>query len=163
MIVRILLLLLLGFGVNAQNVSINDLSFENDFEEQKIREFKDNNDYLAVLIGSSGRGSNEILKKAEAQLDELYQSLNPEKLKKKSAKKKIKKIFKAVQNDLLVRYSLENQLVEIFENGRYNCVSATAIYALILEKFAIQYRITQEPEHVYLTAIFEDLNIVMYL
>lgn len=161
MIVRVFFFCLLGFALQAQNVSLNNLSFENQFEEEKIREFEENHDYLAVLIASSGRGNDEILKKAEAQFEALYQSLNPEKLQKKSPKKKIKKIFKAVQNDLFIRYSLENQFIEVFENGRYNCVSATATYALLLNRFAINYRITQEPEHVYLTATFDDLSIVM--
>ena len=59
------------------------------------------------------------------------------------------------------RYNRENQFIEIFETGRYNCVSATAIYALMLEKLEIDYSITQEPEHVYLSANFEGSTILM--
>ncbi len=159
--IRILLLCLFCSALNAQNITFEDLSFQNDFEKQQILKFKENSNYLAVLIASSGRGNNEILKKAEEKMDEVYLSLKPEKLQNKSPKKKIKKIFKGVQNDLLVRYNLENEFIEVFENGRYNCVSSTAIHALLLERFKINYIITQEPEHVYLTATFPALNIVM--
>ena len=161
MILRLLILSLLCFGLKAQNISVDDLVFSNDFEEKYIREFKEQSNFLALLLASSGRGNEELLKNSEQRLEEIYQSLKPEKLQNKSAKKKIKKIFKTVQNDLFVRYSLENEFIEVFETGRYNCVSSTAIYALFLEKFNIQYIITQEPEHVYLTAVFEDLNILM--
>lgn len=159
--IRILLLCLFCVGLHAQKITIEDLSFQNEFEKEQIQNFRENPNFLAVLIASSGRGNKEVLKKAEAKLDEVYLALNPEKLQKKSPKKQIKKIFKGVQNDLLVRYNLENQFIEVFENGRYNCVSSTAIYALLLERFNIKYIISQEPEHVYLTATFNELNIVI--
>lgn len=158
---RILLFCFLCFWGNAQVIDVNDLSFSNDFEKEKVLEFKETKDHLAVLIASSGRGNPEILKLAQDKFEELYLSLNPEKLLKKSPKKQIKKIFNAVQDDFLIRYNLENEFIEIFESGRYNCVSSTATYALLLDRFNISYVITEEPQHVYLTAIFDEISIVL--
>lgn len=151
----------IAFGLSGQTVQLEDLKFQNEFEKEAISSFQTDSNYLAVLLASSGRGTDSRLKSSSQRLKDIYLGLEPEKLKRKSAKKQIKKIFKSVHDEMLQRYKLENQFIEVFETGRYNCVSATAIYALLLEDFDIQYSITQEPEHVYLTAHIDGNTIIM--
>jgi tetratricopeptide (TPR) repeat protein len=51
-----------------------------------------------------------------------------------------------------VQYRLQTSFQKLFENGDFNCVSATALYAIICEKLDIPTRIVEVPQHVYLIA-----------
>jgi len=41
----------------------------------------------------------------------------------------------------------------IFEAGIYNCVTASMLYALILDHYQIPYEIKEKPTHIYLVAL----------
>ncbi|MGB0177310.1 MAG: hypothetical protein ACPF9D_09090, partial [Owenweeksia sp.] len=68
-------------------------------------------------------------------------------------------IFDAVQDNWLVKYQYENRFADLLKNGYFNCVSSTALHALLLERFNVPYTITEEPQHVYLVAQPENENI----
>lgn len=145
----------------SQLVTVADLKFQNDFEKQSVLNYPVDSNYLAVLLSSSGRCTEQLYARCEIQLEEVYRSLNPEKLVTKKPKKQAKKIFNQVHDQLLTKYQLQNQFVEVFETGTYNCVSSTAIYALILERLKIPYSIAEEPDHVYLVGHFGEDHILM--
>ena len=46
----------------------------------------------------------------------------------------------------------KNSFADIFNNGFYNCVSSTAMYAIIFSKLDIPYQVMEKPEHVFLIA-----------
>ncbi len=75
--------------------------------------------------------------------------------------KKVKLIFKTVHAEFLKKYQGLTTLSEIFENGTYNCVSATALYALVFSHYNIPFQIKEKPTHVYLVAYPENLNILV--
>ena len=68
------------------------------------------------------------------------------------AGKKLKTIYKSVHEEFLVKYSEETYFNDIFINGNYNCVSASALYAYVLDELGISYLIKETPVHVYLIA-----------
>ena len=48
------------------------------------------------------------------------------------------------------RYQDHTTLYELLERGRYDCVTGTALYALLLEALQINYQVQELPYHVYL-------------
>lgn len=118
-------------------------------------------DYIEILVAASEHSTEADYNLVQARLNELIESLNPARFEGYSDSKKIKKIFNIVQDDLLVKYHLENQFLEVFKSGRFNCVSSTAVYAILLEEFNIPYQIIEVPEHVYLIAQPNGQSIVM--
>jgi hypothetical protein len=66
--------------------------------------------------------------------------------------KKLKTVYKAVHDEFFTKYSLESNFNDIFLNGNYNCLTASALYAVILDRLGIKYTIKQTPVHVYIIA-----------
>lgn len=95
------------------------------------------------------------------QKKELEALINKYQLKKKSDAKLVKWIYKDVHKELFTMYELENHFDDVFEKGYYNCLSATAIYGMILEELEVPYQLNILPNHVNLTAFPETHNITI--
>jgi hypothetical protein len=66
--------------------------------------------------------------------------------------KLMKELHKKVRERFLSNYKYVSPFHHIFESGQYNCVSATALFALVLEELNIPYAIQEQPTHVYIMA-----------
>jgi hypothetical protein len=86
---------------------------------------------------------------------------NQKETKGKSEEKTLRFINQFVHQSFFTRYEKRNSFSSIFVNGTYNCVSATALFALILDRLSIPYQIRERPEHVYLVAYPSSLKIVL--
>ncbi|AHM61235.1 hypothetical protein D770_14905 [Flammeovirgaceae bacterium 311] len=107
--------------------------------------------FRLLFIGSPG--ADPSLQAGYArQLKEFITQLSPKVDKAKGAQKKIKLIHKEVHNTFLKKYVLVNHFADIFSKGEYNCVSATALYAFVLQQLDIPYTIQETPTHVFLIA-----------
>ncbi len=78
-------------------------------------------------------------------------TLYPERKKEKV----LKKIFEAIHKEFLIKYTDNVQFSEIFKSGTYNCVTSSALYALIFRRMDIPYLIKELTTHVYLTVLVE--------
>ena len=79
--------------------------------------------------------------------------------KEKKEKKRIKFIYDAFHDTFLKKYNSSVFFSEIFKNGNYNCVTATALYCYVFEKLDIPYKVKDLPTHVYLIAYPDLYNI----
>lgn len=133
------------------------LVFQNDFEQAAFTALeKGDTSYLQIFMAARGdQDSLGYLKNCEV-LDEIILELDSAKLMRKSPKRIVKKVFNTVHDRLLIKYELENQFVEIFETGYYNCVSASAIYSYCFEALGINHSVVEVPTHVYVIAQIED-------
>lgn len=68
------------------------------------------------------------------------------------SKKQLKDIYKSVHSEFLKKYDADKYFSDIFSTGEYNCVTASALYALILDRLKIDYIIKRTPDHVYIIA-----------
>lgn len=66
--------------------------------------------------------------------------------------KKVKTIYKLVHKRFLNVYKLQNSFTNIFETGEYNCVSGSALYAIIFHLMDIPFQVVEAPQHVFLFA-----------
>jgi hypothetical protein len=66
--------------------------------------------------------------------------------------RRLKAIYNGVHSEFLKKYVEEAYFNDIFITGNYNCVTASALYALILQELAIEFMIKETPDHVYIVA-----------
>ena len=140
----------------------NELSFSSPFEKSSFQGFlKENNkDFARLFLANSGTADQD-LKFFEDKFNHTLNEINSSDALKKKNDKKIKYIYQLIHDRFLVKYEAENRFYEIVKTGNYNCVTATALYALFFEKLNIPYTIKEEPTHVYLVAYPNAENILI--
>ncbi|QHT70613.1 hypothetical protein GXP67_30150 [Rhodocytophaga rosea] len=133
-------------------VRMEEITYNSPFEKQAFGEYfmQDKKNYLALFMAvSKETGSSEFAAANQAYQENLKQ-LNTADLQKKNEAKKVKAIYSQTHERLLSKYEMKNHFHEIFKNGNYNCVSATALYGLLFDDMQIPYTIKESPTHVYL-------------
>lgn len=105
----------------------------------------------------------------DQKIDLLYEAMpesSPQKLKKEltsfihdlrtfdsqSPEKRVKKIFTLTKKKYLGTYYLYAFFPELLTEGHFNCVTGTALFAVIFEELDIPYSIVEVPQHVYIVA-----------
>ncbi|WP_430815175.1 hypothetical protein [Carboxylicivirga sp. RSCT41] len=128
------------------------LNFNSSFEEAAFTNLSDsaNVDYLHLLMAITPRSDELTQVNAQLQIDNFIKTLDPKKLQHPKHDKVIKYLFKSVHNNFFRRYDEKAFFSDIFIAGLYNCVSASALYALIFNELNIPYEIKELPTHVYL-------------
>ena len=79
--------------------------------------------FISVSEGTTRENYNEIASKIDGYCNEKRNS----NLLTKSPKKIIKTLYKEVHLEFLEKYELENEFTSVFKDGRYNCVSGSAM------------------------------------
>ena len=134
-------------------VRISEIKFNSDFEREYFSRLfvkKESPDYLPLFLATDKTSNTSTHKSANQRIESVIQQLDKLDINSKSEAKKIKAIYKTIHDEFLKKYELENNFNEIFQTGNYNCLSATALYSIILEKYNIPYVIKKAPKHVFL-------------
>jgi hypothetical protein len=134
-------------------VFFRELTFYSEFEKETFDRYRRRDTDLFAFFMANGNLLGET--KIREQKNMFYRYLHAvgyEKTANKKNDKRIKFIYDNLHSKFLTKYELKNRFEEVFYNGYYNCVSATALYALAFEDLAIPYSIKEEPTHVYLVA-----------
>lgn len=135
-------------------LKFGELNFGNDAERTAFESFNKNGAESSVfdlLFVAQDKEFKAGKKSAEQRLDACVNHLKTE-LEGKSEIKKVKIVFDYVHREFLKVYKLRNDFVSLFALGEYNCVSASALYALVFDRLNIPYQIQETPQHVYLVA-----------
>lgn len=96
--------------------------------------------------------NQELYAKGKIQIDRHIKNLKSKKIHLKPLKKQIKTIYKTTHSKFFKKYDEKAFFNNIFENGNYNCVTASALYALLFDEFNINYSIRETPTHIYIIA-----------
>src|SRR5690606_4233018 len=135
-------------------VSVNHLSFRSSLEKEVLTAHfsgKETNPFMLFMANGllvNETSANDSYKKFQTHIS----SLNDEKVRNKKNDRKVKYMYDYIHNTFLKKYEERNRFEEIFQTGYYNCVSASALYALAFEELNIPYTIKELPSHVYLVA-----------
>lgn len=159
-IITCFILLIPVFG-NSQDtlVYFRELSFSSDQEKSAFTQFfnKNEKDYF-LLFSQAGKTPSSSSK------DKFYTYLNKmgyEKMADKKQDKRVKYVYENVHNAFLSKYEAKTLFSDIFVNGDYNCVSATALYCMAFDYFKIPYVIKEKPNHVYPVAYPESQQVIV--
>ncbi len=88
------------------------------------------------------------LEKFEAKVNKLYRKLEKRKSQYKERRNFYEYLFFAVHNKLLKDYKKEADFAELVEDGAYNCLTASLLYAHLLNALGVEYEILEYPYHV---------------
>lgn len=151
----LLILSHIGFAQKdtTQLVYFNELKFNSDSEKQYYTSLlEDAPVYFELLASLDSTTSESDISSYLGRFDIVLNNITGPKWEKKKPEKRVKAIYEEIHSSFFDQYNLENNFADVFAAGKYNCVSATGIYALALEKLDIPYIIKEEPTHVYLIA-----------
>ena len=129
-----------------------EVEYHSKLEEEVFQAYLANKDVgkIEPFFCLKPEAKKESISVAKAKLDYFYAEYPKSKLGKKSLKKQASTIFDGVHELFLDKYDLEADFDDIFKNGRYNCLTASALYAIIFDHYDIPYSIKEAPTHVYL-------------
>jgi len=151
--------------VTAQDslVSFKEIHFNSGYEKNALKEYFENKNFqsLSLFLSANPVMTDDKAKAIANQINSIVGAIQSSGMEKKKPDKKIKTVYEKVHNPLLKKYELENRFHEIFASGNYNCVTATALYAIVFEDLNIPYEIKEEPTHVYLLGYPNKENILV--
>ncbi len=139
----------------AQQLKIDtaDLTYGSAFERQAFIDYaKKKPDYFALFLAIDTTVTHTQFRSWKDTFDKTVGALNTEVNSKKKNDKKARFLYESVHQRFLSKYEELSFFNQIFKNGVYNCVTATALYSLVFEHFSIPYAIQERPTHVYLVA-----------
>lgn len=150
-----LLLLLSVFLASAQELSFEDLHFRteieaNTFAEESLQQLNSLEARIQLLMAVDSTLTPQNIDEATKKVQRIVTDLQAVNLRKKKPVKAAKLLYEAVHQKILRKYDEDAQFGELFTTGLYNCVTATALYALVLEEFGLPYQVRELPTHVYL-------------
>lgn len=107
-------------------------------------------DNLQLLL-SNATGMNEEKEEIyRSEIEEFSRKMRQKQLRKRDEKAFLDKLFYAVQRRFLKEYQPFQSFSALLQNGTYNCLSATALYALLLDELEISYQIYETDYHIFL-------------
>jgi hypothetical protein len=149
-------------GQNDSLIKKSDLVYKNTEEETAFEKsnLSDTESIVRLLLISHEKDNVYNDEKALLQINDCVKALRSE-IGSKSEIKKVKYIYDYVHQQFLKVYKLQNSFSDIFSKGEYNCVSASALYAVIFTKLGIPFNVIEAPQHVYLVAYPQTLKILI--
>jgi tetratricopeptide (TPR) repeat protein len=136
------------------------LVYRSPFEEKIIQQAIAGKNLDFLTLYSVINTDSAVTVRYFEKLNSFYASLDPKIVGAKSPKQKAKVIFKEVHDYFLKQYEEHTSFNNIFDNGRYNCVTGSMLYSIVLQKYGIPYDIKEKPTHVYVVAYPASDNIL---
>ncbi|MEP1488582.1 MAG: hypothetical protein ABJK28_09150 [Algibacter sp.] len=133
----------------------NGQTYSTSFEEDIFRSYKKdslNYNFFKSLSSIDSLAKNEIVSKYQDKVLSVLRSFPPKESKEKKEKKRIKYIYDELHQTFFKKYVLNSYFTDMFKDGTYNCVTATALYAFAFDELNIPYHIKETPSHVFLVA-----------
>lgn len=142
-------------------VYFQDLRYFSSFEQKAFERYSNNDvDIFSLLMANADGISDAKVAESFAAFGNQLTIVQGE-VAGRRPERQVKGIYDNLHKKYLAKYELHNRFADIFQNGNYNCVSATALCALAFERYGIPYTIKQEPTHVYLVAYPQTDRIVL--
>jgi tetratricopeptide (TPR) repeat protein len=162
---KILLISLLAFGQFAytQNqplVGFKDLSFNSEFEKQVFTGVQEGiSDYLSVFCSISPTSDSTLFIKCRDQVMLDVAIIRDKKFNKLKDEKKVARIYEIVNKDILKRYKEQTLFPDIFSDGVFNCLTASACYGFLFSNLDVDFEFKESSNHVHPVAFPATLHI----
>ena len=106
--------------------------------------------------------STDLSKSVSTQaIKNFVQKLESKKHSFKKESEFLQYTFNQTHRKFLKHYKQYCTFTELVDNGTYNCLTATALYALLLDHFKINYKIVETNYHIFLLAKTEQGTILL--
>jgi hypothetical protein len=141
------------FGSAADTIAVPELTYHSALEKNNFKTLINTNqlDTIAFLLGIEAAAAPKTVQNVQKQLQDFYQFVDANaNKKKKNLKKFVDYLFDNIHARFLKKYQYNILFDRIFKDGVYNCVTASALYALVFEHYGIPYHLKELPTHVYI-------------
>lgn len=134
-------------------VYFNELVYTSNLEKEAFQQYatESKTDPFILLCGIGGQLNDSRIRDSRARFYTYLQSLEA-KLTGKKPEKRIKFIYDNIHAEFFKKFVKQSVFEDLFYNGNYNDVSASALYGLAFEYLKIPYAIKETAEQVYLVA-----------
>lgn len=140
----------------------DELYFHSELEQQAFQlTSHDLEEHIIQLLAVNEGMNADDVERVKSKLEQHFKVLEAKGVRNKKIKKATQIIFDITHGAFLQKYEFYAEFHQIFENGVYDCVTASALYALIFDHFDIPYEIREVPSHVYVIAYPETENIIV--
>jgi len=132
---------------------IQSQTYSSNYEEEIFNSFKKdsiNYNFFESLLAIDSLMTSELASAYKLRVNSIINAVPSKEIKEKREKKRIEKLYDNLHNAFLKKYLLNADFNDIFENGTYNCVTASALYAYVFEELNIPYHVKETPSHVFL-------------
>ncbi|MBN1118712.1 MAG: hypothetical protein JXA77_15985 [Bacteroidales bacterium] len=143
--------------VKPDTIIVNNLSFDNEVEKRLFEEYLngDTEDLFGLFYAVGCHDNFSKVKERRAIFNRAILDFKSEKYQHMKPEKFAKVFYKNLHNKYFNKYEVQIMFNDVFKDGRYNCVTASAIFGLYFEELGYNYAIKLIPGHVYLT-LFPD-------
>lgn len=148
---KTLLLILLLIGVKCSVKAQDFINYHGDEEKALLNSAGGTPDDLIKLAFASELNGDEYIVLYNKFLQDIKQ-LNLESNVGDKSGKHLKKIYQIIHDRFLKAYNPQAHFGDFEVNGEYECLSASILYAYILEALKVPCQIAQLPAHTYVVA-----------
>ncbi|WP_166960541.1 hypothetical protein [Yeosuana marina] len=130
-------------------------TYSSSFEKDIFNSYKKdslNYSFLESLFAIDSSMNHETVKKYKQEILSLIKTFPLKEDKAKKEKRRVKEIYDEIHSRFFKKYVLDSYFTDIFNNGTYNCVTASALYAFTFDELDIPYHVKETPSHVFLIA-----------
>lgn len=120
-------------------------------------------DIFNLLLSVNGSVTTAEKQAFQEELGEFTRKMVRKMQRYRSEERFIKYAFYKIHNRYLKHYRQHTDLYELFEEGNYDCITATAFYALVFDALDIDYSIRELPYHVYIMVRTRDTGKLLLL
>lgn len=161
--IRILFIFIFIFScrwINAQEIAYDDLTFNSYFEEIAFYHLKEEKpDFFKLLLSVDKEITESKYELFKREIDIELAKIRTKKFDKAKPDKKIEFIYHQLNKDIFFKYNENVNLTQVFSEGSFNCLTASAYYGIILDSLGIKYHIRESMNHVHPVAFIADLHI----
>lgn len=141
-------------------LATDSLLFRSNFERSQIQLALQGPEVNYIALYSAIDADSTTFLEHVSKLEMFYRYMTPKIDGQRSSKQKAKLIFKEVHNQFFRQYDEDVTFDRIFRDGKYNCVTASMLYAVVLQHYGVPYEIKEKPTHVYIVAFPATDNIL---
>ncbi len=154
-----------GFAASPDTINdlvrYSELRFNSLLEKELFNNyfFKNEKDYLGLFLALDSNQTRESLEKIKRVYQEHLLHFQTKKFEKKTPGRKVKLLYTYIHENYFDTYEFITYFNEIFSKGSFNCVTASALYAIFMHDLGIPFILRETPEHVYMLAYPDDERI----
>ena len=151
-----LLISALSFLANAQVAIgvLDELHFESNSEKELWEAGQENPYLLFRAVHAEKSLSDEKWIQLVAELDKKFN-------KKGTHLNVLRAIFEKSHKELFKTYQQHSTFNDMMEEGKYDCVSASAALALLLDRYEFVYKVVETDYHVFIVVNHEENDILL--
>ncbi len=155
-------LFLLSYGLQAQDQQEAKL-YHSDFEHHTLLRLFEGLSIEPenVFLAADPNTNNQDLLGIQAVLTQAKSKIEKKEILDRSGAKAIRGIFNLVHQEFLGHYQEAALFPQLLQDGTFNCVTSTALFALLFDDLNIDYQIQLTPNHVFITVQYQGEHMVL--